>query len=652
MLTFMYSDAAVVRKVLQGNQGLFRVLVNRYAGVVHSIAYAYLRNSADAEDIAQETFTRFYQQLDRMAHHTQVGPWLVNVARNVSVDLIRTRVRESDFARGLVGAQATMPDPMREELHRLLWEQIETLDGEAREVLILHYFMRKKAREIGGLLGITPDAAAKRVQRARDELGRRLTDLLGYEIGEIKTDAHRTERIMAAVCATPVAWKASAAGATAAATAAGVATGAAAAKVGVAVAAIAILGLAGYLGYDWFTQPYSTQNVTAQTSVTEKKETAAAPEPAGTPGAASQTSAETRAAAESAETAPAPATTDAIADVVVATGTVRGTVTTEDGAPAAGATVTIDNSGDLKGYESLVKAGYSVNPIQPMEYTSTTDSGGQYEITRICLATERQYFPSYSISSRKGSLYGQGGLYNLTHLEPEITCDIVLHADLSLGGKVLDLQGQPLGDALILCYDEPVENGPYIGKTSTDEDGGFLLEHFRAGTVYISIVARGYLPQKFVPVTAGTLDNEFRVDPVNVISGRVVNQDTGAPVPKAIVVGEKDAANWQEKYIQGRTDAAGKFVMGACYTGTYMLNVYCAKDSPRLGLVEPLSVTVTGGPISGLELKVSAGAKVYGTVIDDEIGAPMPGQGAVSALQGSNPPRVQARTMVKLDGTY
>ncbi|HUW60186.1 MAG TPA: sigma-70 family RNA polymerase sigma factor [Candidatus Bathyarchaeia archaeon] len=650
MLTFMYSDSAVVRKVLQGNQGLFRVLVNRYAGVVHSIAYAYLRNSADAEDIAQETFTRFYEQLDRLAHHTQVGPWLVNVARNVSVDLIRKRGRESDFARRSAGPRAAIPDPMREELHRLLWEQLDSLDGEAREVLILHYFMHKKAREIGGLLGITPDAAAKRVQRARDELGRRLTDLLGDELGEIKTDSRREARIMAAVCATPVAWKASAAGATAAATAAGVATGAGAGKIAAALAAVAIIVFGGYLGYHRFSQPYSTQNVTAKTSVTEA--TAAAPKPDNADAAALPPSNSTPAPADSDESRPAPEDTAAVEDFPIATGTVRGTVTTEDGVPAAGATVRIDNTADLKFYENLVNAGYSVNPIQPMEYTSTTDSAGQYEIMGICIGTERQYFPSYSISSRKGSLYGQGYVYNLTHLEPEITCDIVLHADLSLGGKVIDLQGQPVAGALIMCFDEPRENRPNIGKGLTDESGGFLIEHLRAGTVFVSAIPRGYLPQEFVPVTAGTLDNVFRVNPVNVISGRVVNQDTGEPVPKAIVMGEKDAANWQERYIQGRTDEAGKFAMGACYPGTYMLNVHCAQDSPRLGLVDPLSVTVAGGPISGLELRVSAGAKVYGTVIDDETGAPMPGQGSLSVFQGSNPPRVQARTMVKLDGTY
>lgn len=649
MLTFMYSDSAVVRKVLQGNQGLFRVLVNRYAGVVHSIAYAYLRNSADAEDIAQETFTRFYQQLDRMAHHKQVGPWLVNVARNVSVDLIRKRVRESDFARRSTEVRAAIPDPMREELHRLLWEQIDSLDGEAREVLILHYFMRKKAREIGGLLGITPDAAAKRVQRARDELGRRLTDLLGDEIGEIKTDARRTERIMAAVCATPVAWKASAAGALSATTAAGVTTGAGAAKVAGALAAIAILAFVGYLGYDWFTKPYSTQNITAKTTVSVK-ETAAAAKPAQTPApdTAAQTSAETLPAAES-DTTESTAAADP-ADFPLASGAIHGTVTTEDGAPALGATVKVDNSTDLESFGSLLEAGYWMNPIQLMEYSSTTDSAGRYEISGICVATAKNYSPRYLLVARKGNLYGESFQYNFTHLEREVTCDIVLHEDLSVGGKVLDLQGQPIHNAILVCWDAPEER-LNIGQDFTEEDGNFLIEHLRSGTVYLSAMARGYRWQKLVPTAVGTMDNVFRMDPVNLISGRVVNQDTGQSVPHVVVFGESASADAWEKYIQAETDDTGKFAMAACYPGTYALSV-TGDSGKHLALIEPLSVTVTGGSISGLELKVTAGAKLYGTVIDDETGAPVPGQGYVMATLNSTPPRMQSLARIKLDGSY
>lgn len=218
MLTFMYSDGAAVRKVLQGNQGAFRVLVERYSGVVHGVAYAHLRNAADAEDIVQETFTRLYQHLDRMAHYKRVGPWLVNVARNVSVDLVRKRGRESAAMKAAGAPRAAVQSPVREELHRLLWEQLDALDGESREVLILYYFMKKRARGIAALLEISPAAAAKRVQRARDDLGRRLSDLLGDELEVVKHDNRLTSRVMAAVAAAPVGWKASAGAAGAAAT--------------------------------------------------------------------------------------------------------------------------------------------------------------------------------------------------------------------------------------------------------------------------------------------------------------------------------------------------------------------------------------------------------------------------------------------------
>jgi len=203
MLALIHSDRAVVRKVLGGNLAAFRVLVDRYGAAVHGVAYARLRNSADAEDVAQETFLRFYQQLDQMAHRRHVGSWLLSVARNVSVDMVRRRLRETERLKparsrfmcrtpcgrkctGCFGSdRATGPRCAGGAGFSLLHEEEGAGD-------------RRVARHQNQF-------AEKRLQRARDELGRRLTEALGNEVDELKADARRVDRIMAAICVAPVA---------------------------------------------------------------------------------------------------------------------------------------------------------------------------------------------------------------------------------------------------------------------------------------------------------------------------------------------------------------------------------------------------------------------------------------------------------------
>jgi len=623
MLTFIYSDAAVVRKVLQGNQGLFRVLVNRYAGVVHSVAYAHLRNSDDAEDITQETFTRFYQQLDRMAHHKQVGPWLVSVARNVSVDLLRKRVRETAMAKSAGAARTSEQNPAREELHRILWEQLDALNGEAREVLILHYFMHKKAREIGALLGITPETATKRVQRAREELGRRLTDLLGEEIGEMKSDARRTDRIMAAVCAMPVAWKASVAGASAAATAVGVATGAGAAKLALGAGAVVIAAIVALLAYDRYTARSSAPVKPAAVA----KAVGAADVPNLVP------EAEAEAAGSVSEDAKAEETGEAVeseADVgtgeawgcPIVTGTVSGTVTLEDGAPAAGAKVTLDNDQWVKETAKLLTFLEGIQPLEPVSVSTVADNAGRYRIDGVAFTNTSGGGALYLLSARLGNLYGERPYLNTSIVEREAVQDLVLKPDLSLGGIVMDYQGKPIKDVIVISNDQPTPAG-FLMRRDTGENGRFLLEHMQPEPTRLELRKRGCLTFRTEPLAVGVTNHVLRMALGNSISGRAVNAEDGSPVAGAVVFAqcEDKSSKWGVMITDAETDEQGQFKLTGCIPGAYTVSVTFKKENPTLlTLPAPVKVNLGTAPVQGVELKLVTGAIVRGKVIDDETG--------------------------------
>ena len=57
------SDEALVSKTLEGDDSAFSTLVNRHRGVVHGLCYHLVCNFTDAEDLAQEAFTRAYFKL-------------------------------------------------------------------------------------------------------------------------------------------------------------------------------------------------------------------------------------------------------------------------------------------------------------------------------------------------------------------------------------------------------------------------------------------------------------------------------------------------------------------------------------------------------------------------------------------------------------
>jgi len=121
----------------------------------------------------------------------------------------------------------------------VLRREILRLDPEFREVLLLHYFSGLKIREVAETIGASPDATAKRIQRARNALGKSLVRELGLTVKDQHDWRRGRTKIMVAIAAAPVAWEAKAL--------AGYGGAALASKLLAALASLVLIGGAGYL---------------------------------------------------------------------------------------------------------------------------------------------------------------------------------------------------------------------------------------------------------------------------------------------------------------------------------------------------------------------------------------------------------------------
>jgi len=210
------SDSRVVLAVLRGRREDFSVLVRRYLPAVHAVAYARLGNASDADDVAQDVFVRAFQRLETLRDRRKFGPWLMSIARNTTMQLLRSRAREAEIVAELPAPPPSVdPDVEQRELRETLHRAILQLDADQRELLLLRYFSGLSIRELATLLEITPNAAKKRVQRARETLGQQMFDRI-EEAGAMTERDDQVKRIMGAVLALPVPVQAAAAaGATA-----------------------------------------------------------------------------------------------------------------------------------------------------------------------------------------------------------------------------------------------------------------------------------------------------------------------------------------------------------------------------------------------------------------------------------------------------
>jgi RNA polymerase sigma-70 factor (ECF subfamily) len=148
----------------------FAELIRRFEGVALSVAYARLRNAADAGDVVQDAFLRAWQKIDSLEDPSRFGHWLGRMVRNLAVDIHRRKrpgLLEGDVASGRAGVSAAMEIAER---RKQIDDALGGLDETSRTCVTLRYFENMSSKEIAAVLNVSPAAVDMRLSRARTEL--------------------------------------------------------------------------------------------------------------------------------------------------------------------------------------------------------------------------------------------------------------------------------------------------------------------------------------------------------------------------------------------------------------------------------------------------------------------------------------------------
>jgi RNA polymerase sigma factor (sigma-70 family) len=151
----------------------FDELVHRHLDFVYSTAVRVLRDSSLAEDVTQRVFMALAQHAANLQGRTSLTGWLHETARNFAISAVRSeerrRVREQEAeTMRIIDAEDT--DALWQAITLHLDEVLSRLSSGDRDVILWRYFERKTAGQIGERLGLSGEAAQKRVLRALDRL--------------------------------------------------------------------------------------------------------------------------------------------------------------------------------------------------------------------------------------------------------------------------------------------------------------------------------------------------------------------------------------------------------------------------------------------------------------------------------------------------
>jgi RNA polymerase sigma-70 factor (ECF subfamily) len=175
-------DALDIERYLAGEEAGFEQLWNRYRSLAYAVALSRTGNRDDAMEAAQKACIRVWRALPRFRRGEPFAPWLYRIVSNCAANLWRDERRHRgdvplEFVPSADGRPSALDEVAgRDELERI-WQALESLPPEQREVLVLHHFQGLKYREIAETVGIPIGTVMSRLHNARQ----RLRGVLGVE---------------------------------------------------------------------------------------------------------------------------------------------------------------------------------------------------------------------------------------------------------------------------------------------------------------------------------------------------------------------------------------------------------------------------------------------------------------------------------------
>ena len=170
-------ELRLVARLKAGDTSAFEAIYEAFRPRLFSFLARLCRRRDVAEDLLEETWLRLVTKASDLTDDTRLGPWLFTVARNLFASWCRHRALDDDrifdLALSWPGAlprESPFEAAARGETERRLEAALARLPPKDRELLILVGGEELSPSEAAAVLGLTPEAVRKRLQRARERL--------------------------------------------------------------------------------------------------------------------------------------------------------------------------------------------------------------------------------------------------------------------------------------------------------------------------------------------------------------------------------------------------------------------------------------------------------------------------------------------------
>ena len=167
------SDAALIRSIAAGNKDAMRILFTRHRVRIYRFVLRFVADGSTAEDLVSEVFLDVWRQARDFRGRSQVGTWLLAIARNKALSTLRrppTQALDDDAAvieEPANNPELTMQNRQRSEIVR---KCVTKLSPAHREIIDLVYYHEKSINEAADIIGVPQNTVKTRMFYARKQI--------------------------------------------------------------------------------------------------------------------------------------------------------------------------------------------------------------------------------------------------------------------------------------------------------------------------------------------------------------------------------------------------------------------------------------------------------------------------------------------------
>ncbi|WP_298288532.1 RNA polymerase sigma factor RpoE [Thiomonas sp.] len=193
------SDAILVQQVQAGHQKSFDLLVAKYQRRIYRLVLRFIRDPAQAEDVAQETFLRAYRAIGQFRGDSQFYTWLYRIAVNTAKKAITDEMRDPTVPEGDAAGQdeETFSPTERlsnnetpesvlvsKEIVQTVNAAMESLPDDLRTAITLREIEGLSYEDIAEVMQCPIGTVRSRIFRAREAIAARLRPVIEHKGGK------------------------------------------------------------------------------------------------------------------------------------------------------------------------------------------------------------------------------------------------------------------------------------------------------------------------------------------------------------------------------------------------------------------------------------------------------------------------------------